>query len=1242
MKRFIGIVIFALCAIFSRTVQAGAWPDYTPLLPMAPQFCLQCLPSTISTVSTTISKAQSTIKNFDGAKMLTMVGQSALSYGLDLGKSKFNSLKQKVTTRKKVVSYSRTIEDSSLTAAGNIEDEGKVKEAFIQLFFQYPSQNGRIKGDYAANGQQFIKDSTLEMYVTAREMNKELRAMLVELDNIEKCLVAGEDCSEEGMEQYNCQKDGSEDKVCLWRNALTAVRIYDKIMRYNEFLTAMNAQYNAVKSINQRAKIKEFKKETKSSAAEEKYFSTPNKYVRFETTVTMSAASAEIDDSKFDTLNDAGLESPVEGKEDEFNSLEIIAQAKEKMNEAVLAHNYKQSLPDYLNVFKTYHETEAYYQKTKENAVKSTRCAISYLNNFFEDANKAWWGKECRLLGNRIECGTNAKDIKNNALFYKTCSSNKNERCFVADYFTAETGFGGWLWKLYNTAKDEAAASGEDTYTSETEENGKENEDSTYMPSVVDTSVNGVSSLDNMKSNANKGYAQDTQGRNVQVYKKPSIEEDMYKEARANGLMNWSLGAEASRRVTMDALSGKSDFGKTRNVNVVWNDEKLFYDEYLNGKYENMKTYISNMMLLQPLVTIGLQQVKEGEYSQKEKSAYTKSLNKLLSFVNQLPSTEEIDNLLQAEKETFETLTKNYETQVADLRKQKALIYASMDETSSKISEIKDKLNQANETISQADDDTPKSEDALDYGKKLEREDVETTSLQQSSFQTNIKDNETNKEKADTAKTGLEENLKSLSSKLSSYRNELDKIDQAVYQAQADYVKAYHEAELAQTTAIDTAVKNYNKKMQNYRELVEAAVAENPIALAIWQSIKLKQQDAIAKIETAAKSIKDLGKEIYTAKGGEKMVNIHQQLLRDLKNIDLSENVKGIYSEVTENTAANDEYFVGIVARKSDFQTPKTLISASAPLREIFHFDMDDYDTVLKSFKDGITKLPKSNENVLLVGNSLLKSGLDLPDIWKKILKNRQYVEKKMDLSKLLVPAQNGSELAEVISYIELPKIISMGLNGEPITEMIGQLTFNQKLQEAVYTINDSDKIGEDKDADALYYAMSARMFDRNLFGDYLDNNELFNNAADALSEQGIQVSDLRKSLNEIFNKLGYSLSDDFDLMNPSDYKKAEEKLKEYKTGNLTRLKELTNSINGTSEIVIENKEKLLHGIEVLEKDNEETTQITAEDDLDELDEKIKNAKADKKVMDVYEKAGTSAMSNAISKLREPYCAVYY
>ena len=148
---------------------------------------------------------------------------------MSFGKSKLNYLKQNLAKRKKVVSASRTIEDSKLTVAADIKDEAKVKEAFIELFLQYPSKNGNKKMIYANNGKQLSMDTTLEMYITAREMDKEVRTILAELDTIERCLVAGEDCSEEGLEQYNCQSDGTEDEVCIWRNALTAVRLYDKI-----------------------------------------------------------------------------------------------------------------------------------------------------------------------------------------------------------------------------------------------------------------------------------------------------------------------------------------------------------------------------------------------------------------------------------------------------------------------------------------------------------------------------------------------------------------------------------------------------------------------------------------------------------------------------------------------------------------------------------------------------------------------------------------------------------------------------------------------------------------------------------------------------------------------------------------------------------------------------------------------------------------------------------------------------
>ena len=107
--------------------------------------------------------------------------------------------------------------------------------------------------------------------------------MLAQLDNIEKCLVAGQDCSEEGMEEYNCQKEGKEDKVCLWRNALTVARIYDKIMRYTLFLNAMNAQYDAIKNINGNAQILEY--DATENASKEKKSSSAEIYLNSETNV---------------------------------------------------------------------------------------------------------------------------------------------------------------------------------------------------------------------------------------------------------------------------------------------------------------------------------------------------------------------------------------------------------------------------------------------------------------------------------------------------------------------------------------------------------------------------------------------------------------------------------------------------------------------------------------------------------------------------------------------------------------------------------------------------------------------------------------------------------------------------------------------------------------------------------------------------------------------------------------------
>ena len=166
-------------------------------------------------------------------------------------------------------------------------------------------------------------------------------------------------------------------------------------------------------------------------------------------------------------------------------------------------------------------------------------------------------------------------------------------------------------------------------------------------------------------------------------------------------------------------------------------------------------------------------------------------------------------------------------------------------------------------------------------------------------------------------------------------------------------------------------------------------------------------------------------------------------------------------------------------------------------------------------------------------------------------------------------------------------------------------------------------------------------MYEANEVGDCLDNWENEKTLAEVVAQQRLQVEDVKNNLRKMFEDLGYTLSEDFNLINDADYKKAEDTLKEHKIGNLRSLKELIENINGTAEIVNTNKKRLLHGVAVLEKDNEEKVQISAEEDLDELEEKIKTSEANEAVLNVYDKEGQKSLDNQLLKMHSPYCAVY-
>lgn len=1345
MKKICRIFMLVSGLLFFKTANASLIPDYTPLLPFAPQICFQCTPATISFVTTTIDQVKTMEQKLVGGQLITDITKSFQSYALTFGKSKLNYLKQNLAKRKKVVSASRTIEDSKLTAAADIKDETKVKEAFIKLFLQYPSKNGNEKKIYESNGKQLSMDTTLEMYITAREMDKEIRTILAELDTIEKCLVAGEDCSEEGLEQYNCQiagtdqTKGTEDEVCIWRNALTAVRLYDKIMRYNEFLVAMNSQYNAVRSIGGTAKIREAEEKTDEKGKKQSSLGIFKETTKLAANsrnqlITLRDASVE---GQFDTLDGAGLESPVAGKEKEFKSLEIIAAAKKALNEAVMAHNYKQALPQYRSVFETYNNFLAYKEKTGKYEEMSLGCVGRYLNNYFTDTSStaAWYGVNCTKDSDKYQCHYSPEKLFTDTTasigdYDVACTEDHSKKCYIisrGDLSKKNGGINGWLTALQEKIYQKIDKENQNSY-----ENGTNT--SEYVSENDDLSSDGLVSFDNMNAQGDKNYKKDENGENSKMYKKPSMEEEIYAEGRANALMNWSLGRETSQMINKEFVSKSSTFGQTKSGYSLWNDQKYFYDGYLNGKYENIEAYIEKQPIINQLSKVALainsKYPYEGVNAEQQRAETAKAINNMVKSFETGLSSDVLDEKLAQARADLQKITDDYFNSMKSLNAQKSAIYAQLDKLSETYSNTVDELNKAKSDASSSEGSMEKSEDAIKAGKELER--GNTVSPQREGFSEDIENSKVTKAAAEKKIKEMQPKVNSLKKQIENTRKKLENTDTQMYQAKADYVIKYNEAAVKADKEITAAAKSYTEVKAAFIKAKEGKLVTNPVMIIANRLLEKAREQAKQYVEEAKNEIIGLGDSKYTAAGAAKIKSIHQNLLEKLKNLNMApddstysqylEQFNDIFADtVTGKEAEDSEYFVGIVERERDFTTPKTpLAFSSAPLREVFHFDMDDYDTVLKYFKTGVNKIPENNSDVTLIGNSLLLSGLDLPKIWEQLLSYRPYVEKAIDFNELFhkngeaadVTAASGiypclmnntpvtvgehgyakadyasyeclnlvggndveagasikvgdalstqnwskaSELGQLLDYVEEIELVA----GLKIVKG-GHLTFNKYIQKAVYNLEKSGNINKDKNAARDYFMYSRMLFEHNQIGDYLGYKELDARAQNAVDIQAQQVKSIRDKLKEIFlslhpntsntsglsnadnqKTLGYEIKDDFDLSKAADYELAEDTLKTYKQGYMRSLENLIGSIKGETELVLSGKAELENGLAVLKKDANEEASISAYDDLDELEEKIKTARANRALTDKYDSEGNDSFKKQMENLRPPYCAVY-
>ena len=1083
----------------------------------------------------------------------------------------------------------------------------------------------------------------------------------------------------------------------------------------------------------------------------------------------------------FATLNHVeGLADPMSGKEADFAALESINNIRDYVHKAKQAHNKKQSLASFREILEKYKQMQAYHAAVQENLRISEECVNHFADKHYQNSMLSWRGKNCGFYQLDMYCHYDVEkkstdDSASKGDFDILCPGDMTHKCYVKSIgdMTERAGISGYLLGLYAEAKKQEATNSENAYLAEGDfekfeeglTEGAEDKKSPYIsPQDRDLHMN-TPRLNELT--ADKNY----DDKSNQQIKHPSEQKDVEAEARKNGLLNWTLGSVVSKEMANDLVSPSPRFAQAKKKFPLWNDQKEFYDQYIAGKYANIKDYMvektNSMALLANIAKQAANLIPFTNIQNEDGTVITAEQQKQQNLQKIAALTEGEENLpedtleqkLQANAKKYEAIRKN--AGISNLLVREQAIYSELDRLGDELDEAQEAYSNSNEVIADSESTIPEAKEALAYVDELyadrDNDDgVYDKNPLKKELNATINNHEYDKVRAEGNKATLEEKVNRLRAQINQKNKELEDVQKAVNEAKKLLV-------LQMSDAISQNAAEMDQQEQNLHDSITEKInvaSEIPvfgIVTGLSQCIGNYASTQIDKALDKYKAMQD-SEAIYYSVNADEVQKIHKDLIDKLTNINLEtldcdfSVSNAISAEIGKKllaqmlnlleedckdeycTTPDDDYFVGIKGKRRDLKAPKSPVEfTSAPLREVFHFDMQDYDNVDKYYKGD--DLPWNNQDVTVTAESFLQSGADIPVIWQYILREHAFVEKDMNWKSLfergnpqkaylrsgtfpcllegkVIDVRSDAlefigytidKTADVAAYKELPQCrglsitthkgkkyvvdnevkygltfnnvndvmeeepqditqtselgnilayvpdmrfrIPLGISGQFGESNRYKLTFNPALQKAAYWAN-QEILQEEKqkslEHDAQIYLGTRSLLTRNQFGDYLNNVEMERKAVDMLDELQTKIIDLQTALKTMFSEIGYDLPDDIDLTNDADFKEAGDKLDAYKGGFITRAEGELAKLNVKTEKVQDDIDAVKHEIAVMKKDRDEKVVISGDEDLDELDEKIKNYEANQALNQEYQKKVAEEMARQISAIPAPYCSSYY
>ncbi len=581
---------------------------------------------------------------------------------------------------------SKEIEESKIA---DIYDANSVKQALYELFLAYPvdCDKGADEYDqcraYETKAQEFYEDTVIEIYTSSRQLETELETLTQEVDKLSTTF-AGGSSGADGAES-------GDDENGAWKNAFNAYETMDSILKITQEVFAMKVQYEAAlllhNQITPAGYVSKKEREAKEKAAQEKTsFNTKQEELKFASTGIISRqetlmfgqlgfitqadfklkeeaskqATIEEDDDEdyvynpslygnvtFGEATKPNIDSPFAGNEANIQELEKITPVYETAQEALEVHNLIQALDSYQEIFKSYNQYKRLHQKSIEAVASADQCVIQYLSRRYSSPETVW-------KGTMPDAAVNDYD--------------------------ARKGLSGWAIKAFELAKSEESTPIE-----------PENLGTIEVNMDVDINdANGFQSVQKeLEQKGNTGLTDASQT------------EEIEKSTRESQMISFNIGAEAAQMLVEDQYSSTPKWGTPNQKFPIWNDQINFYNQYLSGKYGNIKDYLQQYDITSLIVEIAYPLNDILTEDEEERSNNRSGLDRLAAKLeaenaNSDPATV-LESLEKNKNDLLQQALKNKQSQVQNLENRKKSLQTQLDRASSLLSDYSEQLNTANE-----------------------------------------------------------------------------------------------------------------------------------------------------------------------------------------------------------------------------------------------------------------------------------------------------------------------------------------------------------------------------------------------------------------------------------------------------------------------------------------------------------------------------------------------------------------